>query len=101
MINEGLKFGCKGKGEQGKIRNSIAQIPKNVHSSSELSIFAHSDHFMQLIPITTSSQAKEFIQANVQLNRQHPAYIRPIDAEIDEVFDPVKNKAFRHGEVTR
>ena len=59
------------------------------------------DHFMQLIPITTPSQAKEFILANVQLNRQDKAYIRPIDAEINEVFDPAKNKAFRHGEVTR
>src|SRR5258708_846171 len=59
------------------------------------------DHFMQLIPIITPSQAKEFIQANVRLNRQDPAYIRPIDDEINEVFDPVRNKAFRHGEITR
>src|SRR5258706_11408806 len=74
-------------------------IPRNI--SLYISIFAHSDHFMQLIPITTPSQAKEFIQANVQLNRQNPAYIRPIDADIDEVFDPAKNKAFRHGEIAR
>src|SRR6266567_3768403 len=59
------------------------------------------DHFMQLIPIITPSQAKEFILANVQLNRQDKAYIRPIDAEINEVFDPARNKAFRHGEITR
>jgi hypothetical protein len=31
----------------------------------------------------------------------NPAYIRPIDKEINEVFDPERNKAFRHGEVTR
>lgn len=71
------------------------------HISLYISIFAHLDHFMQLVPITTPSQAKEFIQANVQLNRHNPAYIRPIDAEIDEVFDPAQNKAFRHGEITR
>lgn len=56
---------------------------------------------MQLIPITTPLQAKEFIQANVRLNRQDKAYIRPIDDEINEVFDPARNKAFRHGEITR
>ncbi|HTI12916.1 MAG TPA: hypothetical protein VL832_30335 [Puia sp.] len=71
----------------------------------DISIFAYSrpfhDHFMQLIEITTPSQAKEFIQANVRLNQQDPAYIRPIDAEINEVFDPAKNKAFRHGECIR
>lgn len=56
---------------------------------------------MELIPVTTSSQAKEFIQTNVLLNQANPAYIRPIDAEIDEVFNPSKNKAFRHGECAR
>jgi hypothetical protein len=30
-----------------------------------------------------------------------PGYIRPIDDEIREVFDPARNKAFRHGECTR
>jgi hypothetical protein len=35
----------------------------------------------------------------VELNRSNPAYIRPIDKEIEEVFDPKLNKAFRHGEL--
>jgi len=56
---------------------------------------------MQLIEVTTSEQAKEFIRVNVELNRTVPGYIRPIDKEINEVFDKNVNKAFRHGEVTR
>jgi hypothetical protein len=56
---------------------------------------------MQLTEVTNSALAKEFIQVNVQLNRANRAYIRPIDKEIDEVFDPERNKAFRHGEVAR
>jgi hypothetical protein len=56
---------------------------------------------MQLTEVTNAALAKEFIQVNVQLNRANPAYIRPIDKEIDEVFDPERNKAFRHGEVAR
>ena len=30
-----------------------------------------------------------------------PGYIRPLDKDIEEVFDPKKNKAFRHGEAAR
>jgi RimJ/RimL family protein N-acetyltransferase len=56
---------------------------------------------MQLIEVTTPALAKEFIQTNVELNRHDPAYIRPIDKEIDQVFDPNYNKAFRQGEATR
>jgi GNAT superfamily N-acetyltransferase len=56
---------------------------------------------MQLIAVKDSITAKEFIQANVELNKGNKAYIRPIDKEINEVFDPEQNKAFRHGEATR
>jgi len=56
---------------------------------------------MQLIEVTTPALAQEFIQTNVELNRSNPAYIRPIDKEINQVFDPNYNKAFRSGEVTR
>ena len=56
---------------------------------------------MQLIEVTTPALAREFLHVNVELNRSNPAYIRPIDKEIEEVFDPKQNKAFRHGEVTR
>jgi len=56
---------------------------------------------MQLIEVTTPAQAKEFIRVNVELNRTVPGYIRPIDKEINEVFDKNINKAFRHGEVIR
>jgi hypothetical protein len=56
---------------------------------------------MELILITSPSQSKEFILANPTLNQGDPAYIRPIDAEIREIFDPASNKAFRHGECAR
>ena len=56
---------------------------------------------MQLQEVTTPEQAKEFIRVNVELNRNVPGYIRPIDKEINEVFDKEQNKAFRFGEVTR
>ncbi len=56
---------------------------------------------MQLIEVTNPTLERDFIQANVELNRSNPAYIRPIDKEINEVFDPGFNKAFRSGEIIR
>lgn len=56
---------------------------------------------MQLLEVSNPSLAGDFIQANVELNRKNPAYIRPIDKEINEVFDPRQNKSFRQGECTR
>jgi len=45
--------------------------------------------------------AKEFIKVNVDLNRNDVNYIRPLDNDITKVFDPEKNKTFRHGKVVR
>ncbi|HVZ56942.1 MAG TPA: hypothetical protein VG870_09825 [Chitinophagaceae bacterium] len=56
---------------------------------------------MQLVEVTTPKLAREFIQVNVQLNRKDPHYIRPLDKDINQVFDPALNKAFRHGEAIR
>jgi len=56
---------------------------------------------MQLIEVTSPKLAKDFIMVNVEINKGVPAYIRPLDKDIKEVFDPEKNKAFRFGEATR
>ncbi len=56
---------------------------------------------MQIIPVTDKATAKEFIQAAVVINKNLPNWIRPLDKDIHEVFDPAKNKAFRSGEIIR
>lgn len=56
---------------------------------------------MNLITVTTPALAKEFIQVNVVINKNDPNYIRPLDKDVEEVFNPQKNKAFRFGEVIR
>jgi hypothetical protein len=53
---------------------------------------------MQLIEVTTPQLAREFIQVNVELNKNNPHYIQPLDKDINEVFDKKKNKTFRFGE---
>lgn len=56
---------------------------------------------MQLIPVTDDQGARAFIETAVQLNKQDPNWIHPLDKDINEVFDNKKNKAFRFGEIIR
>src|SRR5687767_11802993 len=56
---------------------------------------------MQLTEVITPALALAFIRVNVELNRSNPNYIRPLDKDVDEVFNPEKNKTFRHGECIR
>ncbi len=56
---------------------------------------------MELIPVTDAKTARKFILVNPELNRNLPGYIRPIDNEIEEIFDPASNKTFRNGECAR
>jgi len=42
-----------------------------------------------------------FIEINATLNSQDPNYIRPLDKDIEDVFNPEKNKTFRHGQCVR
>jgi hypothetical protein len=56
---------------------------------------------MKLAEVSDKKTAKEFLDVNILINKNDPNYIRPLDKDIDEVFDPSKNKAFRHGETIR
>ncbi len=56
---------------------------------------------MQIIPVTDKVTAKEFLQTAVVINENDPNWIRPLDKDVNEVFDKSKNKAFRFGEAIR
>ena len=56
---------------------------------------------MQLIQVQDQNDARAFIQVNVDILNGVSGYIRPLDKDINEVFDLKKNKAFRHGEAAR
>lgn len=56
---------------------------------------------LQLIPVNNKTTAKQFLQVAVILYKNDPNWIRPLDKDIEEVFDPNKNKAFRFGEIER
>jgi hypothetical protein len=56
---------------------------------------------MELIEVNDIQRAQDFLQVNVHINKNNPAYIRPLDKDINDVFDPKKNKAFRTGTIVR
>ncbi|HEU4471547.1 MAG TPA: hypothetical protein VFR58_10715 [Flavisolibacter sp.] len=56
---------------------------------------------MELVAVNDQKTARDFILVNVEINRDNPAYIRPLDKDVEEVFDQRKNKAFRSGTAMR
>ena len=56
---------------------------------------------MQLVEVNNPRLEKEFIRINVKINKDNPNYIQPLEKDVRDVFDPKKNKTFRHGEVIR
>jgi len=56
---------------------------------------------MQLIEVTDKSHAQDFIRVNILVNKGNPNYIRPLDKDVHDVFNPQKNKTFRSGSVIR
>jgi hypothetical protein len=56
---------------------------------------------MQLVEVNSPALADQFIQVAVTLYKNDPRWIRPLDKDINDVFNPKKNKAFRHGEAVR
>src|SRR5882757_5287177 len=56
---------------------------------------------MQITEVTTPDDIREFLLLPVRLYKNTPQWIRPLDADIEAVFDKEKNKSFRHGQCTR
>src|SRR5687767_14237169 len=56
---------------------------------------------MKIEEVRSPQQIHEFLMLPVRLYKNEPHWIRPLDKDIESVFDPEKNKAFRHGECVR
>ena len=60
-----------------------------------------SDGRFRLVPVRDNADRKAFIMAGVTPYKGDPNYIRPLDNDINNVFDPAKNRFFKHGEAER
>lgn len=56
---------------------------------------------MKLIEVKDTNSIKKFLEFPVELYKNTPNWIRPLDKDIEKVFDTKLNKFFRHGECKR
>ena len=56
---------------------------------------------LKAVEVTTKSEIEEFLNFPAHLHQKFSAYIRPLDEDIEAVFDPAKNKLFREGHCQR
>ncbi len=56
---------------------------------------------MKVVEVKTKEDRKDFLEIAIKLYKGVPNWIRPLDHDIEDVFDPSKNKFFRHGEACR
>ncbi len=56
---------------------------------------------MRLVPVLSRKQKKRFITFPAELYKNNKTWIRPIDQEIEDIFDPSLNKTFKYGDCRR
>lgn len=56
---------------------------------------------MEIVAVNNKKTAKAFLKFPVSLYKGQKSWIRPLDSDIEQVFDPKRNKFFRHGECAR
>lgn len=56
---------------------------------------------MKFVEVNDPKSKKEFLEFPVNLYKAIPQWIRPLDKDIEKVFDTKQNKFFRHGECIR
>jgi hypothetical protein len=56
---------------------------------------------MKIVEVKSKDHIREFLKLPVRLYKNEPKWIRPLDKDIESVFDTEKNKTFRHGECIR
>ncbi|MBN4065735.1 hypothetical protein JYT51_00205 [Candidatus Amoebophilus asiaticus] len=56
---------------------------------------------MQLTEVVDRKTGREFLEVPLSIYRNDPNWIRPLDKDIETIFDPALNKFFRHGEAIR
>ncbi len=57
--------------------------------------------YMKVISVTSKPQQREFLDFPSRIFKDDPHYIRPLDPDVEQVFDPAKNIFFKSGTCER
>lgn len=56
---------------------------------------------MRMQEVLSPADKKEFLQFPLSIYKGSPAWIQPLNQDVESVFDPLKNRTFKFGECTR
>ena len=56
---------------------------------------------MKIIEVKDQKTKRDFLDLVNRIYKNDPNYVRPLDIEIETIFDPQKNNFHSHGSVTR
>jgi len=56
---------------------------------------------MKILEVKGNKGRKDFLKVPSIIYRDDPVYVRPLDTEIESIFDPARNVYFKHGEAAR
>lgn len=56
---------------------------------------------MKIVNVENKNSAKEFLDVVSSIYKNDKNYIRPLDSDIEKVFNPLANPFFKHGQCTR
>jgi GNAT superfamily N-acetyltransferase len=56
---------------------------------------------MNLIAVVDTKSKKQFLEVPISIYQNDPNWVRPLDNDIEAVFDPAKNKLFESGDAIR
>jgi hypothetical protein len=56
---------------------------------------------MNLVIVTSKTDEADFLKVHVEINQSNPNWIRPLDTDVLSVFDPIRNKFLKQGEIAR
>ena len=56
---------------------------------------------MKILPVVDKKAKSMFLELVTLIYKDDKAYVRPLDAQIEEIFNPAANNFFTHGEAER
>lgn len=56
---------------------------------------------MRMLEVVSQADRKDFLTFPLSIYQSFPAWIQPLNTDIESVFDPTRNKTFKHGECVR
>jgi hypothetical protein len=56
---------------------------------------------MQIVLVNNPVLERQFLKMPLSIYKNDPNWIRPLDKDVSQVFDPAKNKSFRFGKIER